>query len=123
MMRRRTPYLPALLGTLAAAVLVACAVALSAVSGEANAAFAGENGRIAYNRQGVIYTINPDGSGKSKVIDTRVGGYAIDYSPEGKKITYTSYEGFNDGNPTGPQQDTQISFPTRRRPHTTHLTH
>src|SRR5919107_1623278 len=108
MMRRRTLYLPALLGTLAAAVLVACAVALFAVSGEANAAFPGENSRIAYNSQGVIYTINPDGSGKSKVTDTRVSGYPIDYSPDGKKITYTSYEGFNDGNPTGPQKDAEI---------------
>src|ERR671920_2241822 len=108
MMRRRTLYLPALLGTIAAAVLVACAVALLAVSGEANAAFPGENGSIAYNSQGVIYTINPDGSGKSKVTDTRVSGYPIDYSPDGKKITYTSYEGFNDGNPTGPQKDAEI---------------
>src|SRR5215217_7844181 len=108
MMRRRTLYLPALLGTIAAAVLVACAVALFAVSGEANAAFPGENGSIAYNSQGVIYTINPDGSGKSKVTDTRVSGYPIDYSPEGKKITYTSHEGFNDGNPTGPQKDAEI---------------
>lgn len=108
MMRRRTLYLPALLGTIAAAVLVACAVVLLAVSGEANAAFPGENSRIAYNSQGVIYTINPDGSGKSKVTDTRVSGYPIDYSPDGKKITYTSHEGFNDGNPTGPQKDAEI---------------
>jgi TolB protein len=108
MLRRRTLHLPALLWTLAAAGLVACAVALSAVSGEANAAFPNKNSRIAYNSQGVIYTINPDGSGKSKVTDTGVSGYPIDYSPDGKKITYTSYEGFNDGNPTGPQKDTEI---------------
>src|SRR5215218_4990418 len=108
MMRRRTLYLPALLGTLAAAVLVACAVVLLAVAWEAYAAFPGENGRIAYNSQGVIYMINPDGSGKSKVTDTRVSGYPIDYSPDGKKITYTSHEGFNDGNPTGPQKDAEI---------------
>jgi Tol biopolymer transport system component len=108
MTTRRTLHLPALLGTLAAAVLVACAVALLTVSGEANAAFPGKNGRIAYNAKGVIYTINPDGSAKTKVANTRVSGYPIDYSPTGKRITYTSYEGFNDGKDTGPQKDAEI---------------
>jgi TolB protein len=37
-----------------------------------------------------------------------VSGDPIDYSPDGKKITYTSYEGFNDGSPTGPQKDSEI---------------
>ena len=67
MTKRRTLHLAALLGTLAAAVLVACAVAPLAVSGEANAAFLGKNGRIAYNTGGVIYTINPNGSGKRQL--------------------------------------------------------
>jgi Tol biopolymer transport system component len=109
MTTRRTLHLPALLGTLAAAVLVTCAVALLAVSEKkAEAAFPGKNGKIAYNSGGVIYTINPDGSAKTKVANTRVSGYPIDYSPDGKKITYTSYEGFNDGSPTGPQKDSEI---------------
>ena len=108
MTTRRTLHLPALLGTLAAAVLVACAVALLAVSGEAEATFPGKNGRIAYNSNGVIYTINPDGSAKTKVANTRVSGYPIDYSPTGKKITYTSYEGFNDGKDTGRRKDVEI---------------
>jgi Tol biopolymer transport system component len=104
-MARRALYLPVLI---AAAVAVACLVALSAVSGEAEATFPGKNGRIAYERGGVIYTIHPDGSGKSKVTNTHVSGYPIDYSPHGKKITYTSYEGFNDGKQTGPHKDTEI---------------
>jgi Tol biopolymer transport system component len=108
MTTRRSLHLPALLGTLAAAVLVACAVALLAVSKEAEATFPGKNGRIGYNSNGVIYTINPDGSAKTKVTDTYVSGYPIDYSPTGKKITYTSYEGFNDGKDTGPQKDAEI---------------
>jgi TolB protein len=99
------PYLPALI---VAAVLMACAVVVLVVSEKAEATFSGKNGRIAYVGGGVIYTINPDGSGKQKVTDTRVGGYSIDYSPTAKKVTYTSYEGFNDGNPTGPQKDTEI---------------
>ena len=108
MTRKRTLHLAALPGTLAAAVLVACAVASLAVSGEADAAFPGKNGRIAYNSGGVIYTIDPDGSAKTKVTNTRVSGYPIDYSPSGKTITYTSYEGFNDGKDTGPQKDAEI---------------
>src|SRR5215217_256594 len=54
MTTRRTLHLPALLGTLAAAVLVACAVALLAVSREADATFPGKNGRIAYETGGLI---------------------------------------------------------------------
>jgi len=83
-------------------------VAPLAVSGEADAAFPGKNGRIAYNSGGVIYTIDPDGSAKTKVTNTRVSGYPIDYSPSGKTITYTSYEGFNDGKDTGPRKDAEI---------------
>jgi Tol biopolymer transport system component len=108
MARGRTPYLPALI---VAAVLVACAAAVAtllAVSKEAEATFPGKNGRIAYVGGGVIYTINPDGSAKRRVTDTRVGGYPIGYSPDGKRITYTSYEGFNDGNPAGKQKDAEI---------------
>jgi hypothetical protein len=66
MTRRRTFYLPALI--VAAAVLMAYAAALLAVSEKAQAAFPGENGRIAYVAFGGtnsgIYTINPNGSGK-----------------------------------------------------------
>jgi Tol biopolymer transport system component len=57
----------------------------------------------------VIYTINPGGSGKSKVTNTYVAGDPIDYSPNSKKFTYMSYEGFNDANPKrGPQKDYEI---------------
>src|SRR5215213_150167 len=88
--RRRTLYLPVLI---AAAVEVSCAFALSVLSDKAEATFPGKNGRIAYESNGVIYTINPDGSGKTKVTGTSTAGYSVDYSPDGKKITYTEYEG------------------------------
>jgi len=104
-MARRTLHLPLMI---AATVTVACVVALLAVSGEAEATFPGKNGRIAYNSNGVIYTINTDGSAKTRVTNTYVSGDPIDYSPDGKKIAYESYEGFNDGNPTGPQKDSEI---------------
>jgi Tol biopolymer transport system component len=104
-MTRRTLYLPALI---VAAVLMACAAALLAASERAEATFPGKNGRIAYERGGAIYTINTDGTGKTKVTNTHVSGYAFDLSPTGKKITYTSYEGFNDGKQGGPQKDSEI---------------
>jgi hypothetical protein len=70
MARRRTFYLPVMI---AATVAVAYLVALLAVSEEeAHAAFPGKNGRIAYNKGGVIYTIYPNGSGKTKVTNTYV---------------------------------------------------
>jgi Tol biopolymer transport system component len=90
---RRMPYLPALI---VAAVLMACALVvatLQAVSRESDATFPGKNGRIAYESNGVIYTINPDGSAKDKVTNTGTAGYSIDYSPNGKRIAYTGFDG------------------------------
>ena len=68
-MTRRMLYLPALIF---AAVLMACAVVVLALSEKAEATFPGKNGRIAYSSyEGTfpkgdfeIYTIKPDGSGK-----------------------------------------------------------
>ena len=62
-MAGRTFYVAVMI---AAAVTVACAVALSAVSEKAEATFPGKNGRIAYSgydgNDYEIYTMNPDGS-------------------------------------------------------------
>ncbi len=62
MTRRRTLYLPALI----VAVLMACAVAVLAVSEKAEATFAGKNGKIAYENHRVIYTVKPDGGVRPK---------------------------------------------------------
>jgi TolB protein len=44
------------------------------------------------NREDDIYTINPDGSGKSRVTNTEnTDEEWLDYSPDGKKIAYTDY--------------------------------
>src|SRR5215203_6002755 len=89
-MRRWTLYLPALI---VAAVLMACAVALLAVSEKAEATFPGKNGRIAYWSNFVIYTINPNGSAKTKVTNTSRDDEESSYSPDGKSIAYTHRDG------------------------------
>ena len=68
MARRPTLYLPVMI---VAAVMVACAVALLAVSQKAEATFPGKNGRIAYSAfdldggvDETIYTIKPGGGAK-----------------------------------------------------------
>ena len=65
MARRPTLYLPV---RIVAAVMMACAVALLAVSQKAEATFPGKNGRIAYSAfdldggvDETIYTIKPGG--------------------------------------------------------------
>jgi TolB protein len=66
----------------------------------AGAAFPGKNGKIAYLDSRGLYTINPNGTGRSKVTNASVfGDNPLDYSPTGKKITYADYEGY-DGNDT-----------------------
>src|SRR5215213_3717442 len=87
---RRMFYIPALI---VAAVLLACVATLLALSEKAEATFPGKNGRIAYESNGVIYTINPDGSGKTKVTGTSTAGYSVDYSPNGKRIAASDGNG------------------------------
>jgi TolB protein len=96
MASRPTLYLPALLGTLAAAVLMACAVALSTVSEKAEATFPGKNGRIAYSgydgNDYEIYTINSHGGDKFQVTNNNKGDYSPSYSPSAKRIAYVEFD-------------------------------
>jgi TolB protein len=80
-----------------AAVLVACAVVLLTVSEKAEAAFPGENGRIAFSAkestadaQYQIYTIKPDGTGEKQLTNTSSRYFNIDpvFSPDGTKIAW-----------------------------------
>ena len=89
MARSPTLYLPVMI---VAALMVASAVALLAVSQKAEATFPDKNGRIAYSAfdldGGVdekIYTIKPGGGTKTKL--TR--GYQPSFSPDGKRFAYT----------------------------------
>jgi Tol biopolymer transport system component len=76
-------------GTLVAVGLVVLIMLVVVEARPAEATFPGKNGRIAYDANGVIYTVHPDGSGKTRVTNPTTG--SPDYSPNGKKITYTSY--------------------------------
>jgi hypothetical protein len=95
---RRMLYLPALI---VAAVLVACAVVVLALSEKAEATFPGKNGRIAYasydapfpKGDSEIYTINPDGSGKTQLTNNNTDDLDPSYSPDGKKIVYAGQDG------------------------------
>jgi hypothetical protein len=93
MTRRWTHYLPALI---VAAVLVACAAAVLAVSREAEATFPGKNGKIAYvafrltNGAAEIYTINPGRGGKTQITHSyNTTEFSPSYAPDGNKIAYT----------------------------------
>ena len=96
MARRRTLYLPALLGTLVAAVLMACAVALLTVSEKAEATFPGKIGRIAYSgydgNDYEIYTINSRGGDTFQVTNNNRDDYSPSYSPGGKMIAYVGFD-------------------------------
>jgi Tol biopolymer transport system component len=90
MARRRTFYVPVMI---AAAVAVACVVALSAVSQKkAEATFPGKNGRIAYSgydgNDYEIYTIKAGGGDKVQVTKNNRDDRGPSYSPSGKKIAY-----------------------------------
>jgi Tol biopolymer transport system component len=92
MARRRILYLPVMV---AAAVLVACLVALLALSERAQASFPGKNGRIAYLDRSEsgdyeIYSMKPDGTDRKRVTDDSANDYAPDISPDAKKIAFVS---------------------------------
>src|SRR5215203_5164100 len=96
-MTRMTLYLPALI---VAAVLVACAGGLLAVSEKAEATFPGKNGKIAYVRNDgndrEIYTINPGGGDDTQHTHDNTGSYVPSYSPDAKKIVYSGSSGSGD---------------------------
>jgi Tol biopolymer transport system component len=95
-MRRTTLGLVAT--TFGAAVLAACGVvALLAVQEPAQAAFPGENGRIAYvfhleNGHNEIYTMNPNGTDRKQLTDNSVYDTSPAYSPSGTKIAFASVQ-------------------------------
>src|SRR5215212_9055712 len=77
-----------------AAVLVAYAATVLAVSREAEDTFPGKNGKIAYvvffntNATTEIYTINPGGGGKTQITHNNKADFDPSYSPNAKKIVF-----------------------------------
>jgi hypothetical protein len=97
-MTRRTLYLPVVI---AAALAMACLVALLAVSQKAEATFPGKNGRIAFEgdrdtgtggSSAEIITVSPDGTGMKQLTSASGSGNPT-FSPNGEKIAYAANYG------------------------------
>jgi Tol biopolymer transport system component len=99
----RTVSVPTMI---AAAVLVACAAALLAISEKAEAAFPGKNGKIAFSSNltagvGVdnpegdyeIFTIEPDGTNLTQLTRNATDDRAPDWSADGGRIAYAGHDG------------------------------
>jgi Tol biopolymer transport system component len=76
--------------------VVACAVALLAVSERAEATFPGKNGRIACSSYDgndyEIYTVNSRGGDKFQVTSNNRDDYSPSYSPNGKRIVFVELD-------------------------------
>src|SRR3954451_14798933 len=54
------------------------------------AGFAGQNGKIAFDRSGVIWTVNPNGSGATQITPGTASDDDPAWSPDGTKIAFSS---------------------------------
>ena len=79
-LRRRAGALAATLALAGGAVLAAAPAAL--------ATFPGANGKIAFERDGDIWTVNPDGSGERRVTTGPHVDSSPDWSPDGKELLF-----------------------------------
>src|ERR687890_278963 len=98
MARRPTFYVSVVI---AAALAMACLVALLAVSQKAEATFPGKNGRIAFegdrdtdtgDSSSEIITVSPDGTGMKQLTSASGSGNPT-FSPNGEKIAYAANYG------------------------------
>ena len=74
-------------------LIVAVIVAALLAPGVAMAAFPGENGRISFTRDGEIFTMNPDGSDKTRISTAPRFDDSPAWSPDGEKIAFSGLQG------------------------------
>jgi Tol biopolymer transport system component len=82
------PFKVVLAGMLLAVVMAVLLLTLVAAEKPAEAAFPGKNGKIAFVRDGGIWTVNPDGSDQTFLS----AGGAPAWSPDGSKIVFERSE-------------------------------
>src|SRR5687768_3692617 len=64
-----------------------------ALAAPAQSAFPGQNGRIAYDDIGNVYSVNPDGSGYMQLTADPDWGWNPEWSPDGQRILFQSDRG------------------------------
>ncbi len=94
------------------------AAVLVALAPPAQAAFSGQNGRIAFERNGGIWTMNPDGTDPRQLV---ASGDDPSWSPDGRKVVYEKSGAIYvvgvapDGAPTGTPTNLTAGHPTGSR--------
>lgn len=84
--------------TLGLMLLAATLCVLLVNAKPAEAAFPGKNGRIAFGKDGDIWTMNSDGLGQANLTKTTLVEYEPHYSPDGTKLVFTKNLSINELN-------------------------
>jgi Tol biopolymer transport system component len=96
-MARTTYFNVRVLAVVAALALAACLLALVVRMEPSQAAFPGQNGKIAFDRfEGdclQIFTMNADGSNQTKISNNSGCAFQPAWSPDGTKIAFSSFAG------------------------------